>query len=256
MSISDPGGGGVVSGGVIEGGGPPSSVTVSSVPPSNLSSIVWNDKTILLPNPSRSGSDEYFGVYPLVPRKTNVTLTGRTETLIQPRSNVGIKMRWNVINQEVLDKFGIGTTTARMRTEIVNCWQWMQSGGDVSIALYSDRTVYTTLGGSPPVGANAGDTILTLMDISGIVIGQRYALLGGPRYTEVEVIAIDATLKQVTVHSNLDFAFAPLSLFRDQFFWHAIILDDAAPSPIEDNPYALTEAFAFELNFNERLVGT
>ncbi len=259
MSVVDPGGG-VVDGGVIvveqPGTGGSGSSGGSSAAPAESSELTWNDKTVLLPLPVGAGSDERFGVYPLRPRTINRSLTGRAEILTQPRMEVSVKLTWNKINDQLLTREGLtALTIARLRTQLMNWWQCAQQGMDWTFALYSNRKVYTTLGGSPAVGAALGATVLLLASTDGVMVGNTYALIGGPNYQEMEVVAVDTTTKQVQILSGLDFAFAPGSLFRDVYFWHGVILDPAAAAPLEDIPPPEGQ-FALEIQFVERLVGT
>lgn len=251
MSINDPGGGDVVSGGVIEGPSTGGSSIDSS--PVLQSMLQWNNKTLLLPLPLGAGDDYRLGVYPLRPRTVNQTLTGRTETLGQPRMQTGVEAYWSIINDALLAREGIDSTAVSLRTKLNNWWQCAQQGMDWSFAVFANRVVYTTLGGSPVQGASAGDVVLTVADPDGIFAGNVYVLTAGPNYQEVEVV--DVTGNQATIADSLDFDFSPGALFRDVFFWHGAILDTSAKSPIEDKAPPFGQ-FELKIEFTERIYGT
>ena len=151
-------------------------------------------------------------------RTVNRTLTGQLEVLLNPRVDVKIQAEFASID------------SLSLLAAFENWWQWAQQGNNWKLALDSDRLVETYLGTNEAAGA----TLLRIGgSVAGITTGRDYVVISGPYYQVVHVAAVAGT--GVTISSGLDHAMGGglgYSIFRDEYYWNCVIVDDRAPSPI------------------------
>lgn len=173
--------------------------------------ILYNGKTLSLTRPPY-----YVHIDPFLPRTVNRTLTGVTETLRHPRLSVAVGLAFRPASDSY----------ERMRCDTF--FQWAQRGGAFRIILDSSKASSTTLSGA----ASSGATLLSLASASGIIVGNIYAVIGGPNYQLVQVVNISSN--NVTLATGLDAPFPAGSVFRDWLLWDGILQDSDAHSPIND----------------------
>lgn len=158
--------------------------------------ITYNAKTIVLQEEPLKGS---FGYEALPPRTVNTALAGSTEVITIPRCDVTISGRFYV-------------DEASLVPALENWQQWALQGNAWTFAYDGDQTASTTLNGAQSAGAST----VTLASVTGIRIGDRYAMKDGPFHQVVTVESISGSV--VTIVGTLDNAFATASIFRDQYF--------------------------------------
>ncbi len=158
-----------------------------------------------------------------IARIVNTTLTGRSEVVYLPRMDVAVR----VIYRDLCDA-STGVDAAALRVKLENWWQWAQKGLPWAYALDSSRTVQTTLAGA----ASAGATSVTVASATGIASGRNYVLTSGADYQMVYVTNVAGAV--LTLSVGLDFDFSGGAVFRDAYYWPAIIRNADQESPIVD----------------------
>lgn len=159
-----------------------------------------------------------MSMVPARPRTSNTTLTGEFESICTPRTDIAVRLNFRIIQSLTL------------RLQLDKWWQWASTGNTWSFAIDSTKIVDTISESALAAGA----TVVTVSSSTGITAGQTYKMINGPTFELVTVSSVSNDL--VTLSTGLDSAFGAGAIFRDRFYFPAIIRNDAAPLPIQDVP--------------------
>jgi len=165
--------------------------------------IVYNSKIITFERPPAKGSFKYRAA---PPRIVNTGLDGSTETITQPRCDVSIEGQWPI-------------TSARIRDQLDNWFQWALQGNSFTWAWDADNAVSTTLS----AGASGSANQLTLTSTAGIKRGGRYVVKDGAAHQVITVEDVAGSI--VTIEGSLDGSISNGSIFRDHYYLTCEIRD-------------------------------
>jgi hypothetical protein len=121
-------------------------------------------------------------------------------------------------------------------------WAGLAKGGSAwSLALDSTDTVLTRITNSPA----AGESLVSLLDATGVVAGRSYVLRNEFDAEPVKVLSIAGL--DMTLAEPLNYGYFADDRFRSEMYWPARLMDGSAKVILENGPLW----FDVELRFTE-----
>lgn len=193
--------------------------------------ITYNGKTI-------DFTQDGYRMQPEPPRSvTSTQAAGGVVETLNIRANMLMEFFWRrFVNANSAD--------ATLKLNLDKWFQWAQAGYPWFFARSSADMVLTELSG----GEAAGQTVIGLLDTTGIVAGRRYVIRSDINMEPVKVLSVDSSV-QVTLTDTLNHGYGAGDRFRSEQYWPGRLVN--ARNPVREVPplwYDVELAFIEDVN--------